>query len=83
MSKPAEQTESNSLSEIYPDFTEEQLQQAEATFRRYIVVMVRIYERVRAEQGPEAATRLAYGDLTLSSSSSTIPNERSNPSKDN
>lgn len=71
------------IRDVYPEFTEEQLQQAEATFRRYIAVMVRIYERVRAEQGPEAATRLATGDLTLSASSSNIPNERSNPPKEN
>ena len=69
------------IRELYPDFTEEQLEQAEATFRRYIAVMARIYRRVREEQGPEAATRLASGNLTVSESSSTIPNERSNPHK--
>jgi hypothetical protein len=71
--------DSITIRELYPDFTEEQLDQAEATFRRYIAVMTRIYARVREEQGPEAATRLALGNLTDSESSSTIPNERSNP----
>jgi hypothetical protein len=69
------------IRELYPDFTEEQLEQAEATFRRYIAVMTRIYTRVREEQGHEAATALALGNLTVSESSSTIPNERSNPLK--
>jgi hypothetical protein len=67
------------IRDAYPNFTDEQLEQAEATFRRYIAVIVRIYERVRTEQGPEAATRLVFDDLTLSDSTSTIPNERSNP----
>ena len=72
--------ESNiTLRDLYPAFTEEQLQQAETTLQRYIAVMVRIYERVRAEQGPEAATRLAYGDLTAPDGSANVPVERSNP----
>jgi hypothetical protein len=70
------------IRDVYPGFTGEQLQQAEATFRRYIAVMVRIYERVRAEEGPEAATRLAYSDLTLSGSCSTIHFERSKQNED-
>jgi hypothetical protein len=72
------------IRDLYPNFTDEQLQQAETTFRRYIAVMARIYERVRAEQGIEEATRLAYGDgnLTVPASSSTIPDERSNSIED-
>jgi len=66
------------LHEVYPTFSEEQLAEAETTFRRYISVMVRIYERVRAEQGPEAATRLANGDLTTPQGSANVPVERSN-----
>jgi hypothetical protein len=72
-----------SLRDIYPAFDDEQLAAAEATFRRYIAVMARIYERVRAEQGPEAATRLAYGDLTVPGGSANVPGERSNPSPTN
>lgn len=72
-----------SLRDIYPAFSDEQLASAEATFRRYIAVMARIYERVRAEQGPEAATRLAYGDLTAPEGSANVPGERSNPSPTN
>jgi hypothetical protein len=71
--------ESNiTLRDLYPAFTEEQLAEAEATFRRYIAVMVRIHERVRAEQGPDAATRLANGDLTGLRGSANVPVERSN-----
>lgn len=66
------------LREVYPTFTDEQLAEAESTFRRYIAVMARIYERVRAEQGPEAATRLANGDLTDLPGSASVPVERSN-----
>lgn len=69
------------IRELYPEFTEDQLEQADATFRRYIAVMVRIYTRVRDEEGPEAATRLAFGNLTDSDSSSNIPNERSIPNR--
>ncbi len=67
------------LREVYPAFSDEQLTEAETTFRRYIAVMVRIYERVRAEQGPDAATRLAHGDLTAPQESANVPDERSNP----
>jgi hypothetical protein len=67
------------IREVYPTFSDEQLAEAETTFRRYIAVMVRIYERVRAEQGPEAATRLANGDLTTQPGSANVPVERSNP----
>jgi hypothetical protein len=67
------------IRELYPDFTNEQLAEAETTFRRYIAVMVRIYERVRAEQGPEAATRLAHDDLTTPQGSANVPVERSKP----
>lgn len=72
-----------SLRDIYPAFSNEQLADAEVTFRRYVAVMVRIYERVRAEQGPEAATHLAYGDLTGAQRSANVPVERSNPSPTN
>ena len=67
------------MREVYPTFSDEQLADAETTFRRYVAVMVRIYERVRAEQGPDAATRLANGDLTVSHGSANVPVERSNP----
>jgi hypothetical protein len=73
-----ETTNPISIRQLYPDLTDEQLETAEDNLRRYIAVMVRIYERFRTEQGPEAARRLAYGDLTESDSSSIVLNERSN-----
>jgi hypothetical protein len=68
------------IGDLYPEISEEQAAEAEATFRRYIAAMVRIYERVRNEHGREAASRLAYGDLTAPEGSVNVPNERSNPS---
>ena len=88
MAKGPEQNEPISIAQTYPHLTEEQLAIAEDNLRRYIAVMARIYERVRAEQGPEAARRLVYGDgdygdgdLTVCRSSSILPNERSNKPK--
>lgn len=66
------------LRDLYPTLSDEQLAEAEITFWRYIAVMVRIYERVRAEQGPEASTRLVNGDLTVPRESANVPGERSN-----
>jgi hypothetical protein len=74
------------IRDLYPDFTEEQLQEADANLRRYVAVLVRIYERVRREEGPEAARRLAYGtygELTVPASSLTIRGERSDPRNSN
>ena len=65
------------IGDVYPDFSDEQLAEAEATFHRYISVMVRIYERVRAEVGAEAVRLLASGELTDERSCSTVPVERS------
>jgi hypothetical protein len=53
---------SEKLRKLYPQMTEEKLRIAEDNLRRYVEVMVRIYERVRREQGPEAASRLARGE---------------------
>jgi len=72
-----------SIRQLYPDLTEEQAAEAEDNVARYIAVMARIYTRVRAEQGPEAAFGLAHGDLTHSEQPSSIQTERSNFSKDN
>ena len=72
-----------SIRQLYPDLTEEQAAEAEDNLARYIAVMARIYTRVRAEQGPEAAFGLAHGDLTHSERPSTIQTERSKCSQDN
>jgi hypothetical protein len=84
MAKQTEQPAPISLHHLYPHLTEAELEIAESNLRRYVAVMVRIYERIRSEQGPEAAKRLAYGDdLTLLPSSPTIPDERSNKPQNN
>lgn len=54
-----------SIRQLYSDLTEEQAAAAEANVERYVAVMARIYRRIQAEQGPEAAFRLSQGDLTL------------------
>jgi hypothetical protein len=74
------QRSSIAIHDLYPEATPEQSAEAEMAFRRYIETMVRIYERVRAEQGPETAKRLAYGDLIVSQESANVLDERSNPS---
>lgn len=53
---------SEKLRKLYPHMTEEELRIAGDNLRRYVEVMVRIYERVRREQGPETASRLARGE---------------------
>ena len=37
------------LRDLYPDFTGEQLKEAEANLERYLAVMIRIAERLRRE----------------------------------
>lgn len=69
------------IRELYPHLSDDEVAAAEENLRRYIAVMCRIYERVLAEQGPEAAYRLAYGDLTDSALSSNrlLKNVRGKP----
>lgn len=50
------------LHKLYPHMTDEELRIAGENLRCYVQVMVRIYERVRREQGPEAASRLSRGE---------------------
>ncbi len=68
------------IRDLYPDMTEPQLQEAEANLRRYIAIIWRIYERLKAEgrPWPGLPARGPAGDLTVPPGSSTIPTERSN-----
>jgi len=50
-----------SLRDLYPGHTDEWYSEADDRIRRYIGCMIRIYERVLREQGPEAASKLARG----------------------
>ena len=66
------------IRDLYPHMTEEELAVAEANLRRYVAVIVRIYDRLQAEGKPWPKP-IDLGDLTLSDDDSTIPDERSNP----
>jgi hypothetical protein len=50
------------LRKLYPHLTDQELHIAGENLRRYVLVMVRIYERIRREQGPEAASKLSRGE---------------------
>jgi aryl carrier-like protein len=65
------------LHDLYPHFTDEQLEEAEANLERYLAVMMRIAERLRAE-----GYDLTSPDLTVPPSSPTIHRERSNSVQD-
>lgn len=74
------------IRDLYPQYSPEELAEAEYNFRRYIAALARIYERMR-EKGITLADLQAaeeeHGDedLTSSEDGSTIPEERSNPIK--
>lgn len=38
------------LRELFPDYTEEQLEEADQNFERYLQVVLRIYDRIKSEQ---------------------------------
>ena len=50
------------IRKLYPHFTDDELIAAQETYRRYVEIMVRIYERVRREQGTDAAGKLSKGE---------------------
>lgn len=56
------------IKDLYPDFTDEQLAEAETKLRRFVRVLAKIYEE-----------RNAAENLTAGQSSPTIPSERSKP----
>ena len=60
------------LREIYPEFSDAEIAEAESNIRRYLAVLIRIAERLQAEgYTPDDL------DLTLSGTESIIPGERS------
>jgi hypothetical protein len=69
------------IRDLYPQMSEEELAVAEANLKRYVAVVVRIYDRLKAEgkSWPDANTFPA--DLTLSGDDFNIPDERSNSPK--
>lgn len=60
------------LREIYPEFSDTQLAEAESNIRRYLAVLIRIANRLQAEGYTPADL-----DLTLSGTESIIQHERS------
>ena len=63
------------LRELYPSFNDEELAEAEANFRRYLAVVIAIAERLQREGG--SILDDLEPDLTVSATSSIIPDERS------
>ena len=68
--------------DLYPDFSEDQLAEAEKNLRRFAAILLRVYERTKAEGLPWAAPESEKLDavLTEPADGSTIPNERSTSS---
>ena len=67
------------IRDLYPHMSEADLAVAAANLRRYVAVLLRIHDRLRAE-GKPWPDDAPLADLTLSGNDSTIPNERSNHS---
>lgn len=74
------------INDLYPNFSAEELEEAEANLRRYLAVLVRMAERLAAEGrsindlGDSPRQARAAGDLTVSPEVTNIHDERSNPS---
>jgi hypothetical protein len=68
------------IRDLYPHMNEEQLAVAEANLKRYVAVIVRIYDRLKREgkswPKPDSPT-----DLTSSEMNRSIPDERSKSTK--
>jgi hypothetical protein len=64
------------IRDLYPEFDDKQLEEAERNLRRYVQIVWRIYERLKAEGKPWPG--LGTSDLTDRRTSATIPTERSN-----
>jgi hypothetical protein len=62
------------LSDLYPHFTEEQLQEAEANLEQYLAVVVRIAERLRGE-----GYDLTAENLTAPERNASIPDAKVGP----
>jgi hypothetical protein len=54
------------LHDLYPHFTDEQLKEAEANLERYLGVMMRIVERLRAEGYDLTAPNLTAPEMHAS-----------------
>jgi hypothetical protein len=64
------------IRDLYPDFRDAELEEAEANLRRYLTVLIRMAERLHAEG--RSLSELA--ELTVLPERSNVQDERSNPS---
>lgn len=70
------------IADLYPDMNEQQLAEAEANLKRFVAVIVRIYDRLTAEgkgwpEPPTPAELTDFGDgFTIPSERSKFPNMR-------
>ena len=71
-----EQHQPITLRDLYPHFTDEQLEEAEANLERYLAVMMRIAERLRSE-----GYDLAAPDLTAPQMNASIPDAKVEPDR--
>lgn len=69
----AEQIRRTALADLYPDLTEEQLQEADERLTRYVELALRIYNRIRND--PEAYAR--FKALTSGQDGHSMPGPRS------
>ena len=76
---PMELNKPITIRDLYPHMSEEELAVAEANLKRYVAVVVRIYDRLKAEGKSWPDPGAMPVDLTLSGNESSIPYERSNP----
>jgi len=65
------------IKQLYPELSEEELRVAEDNVRRYVAIIWRIYERLKAEGKQWPGIDSEDFNLTDSSGSLTIPNQRS------
>ena len=61
-----EPTKPITIRDIYPHFTEDQLEEAEANLERYLAVMMRIAERLRSEGYDLTAPNLTVPEMNAS-----------------
>ena len=59
------------LKDLYPDFTESELEEADASLERFLAVMARLVERLRIE-----GHDLTSGDLTALGTEASIPHAK-------
>ena len=71
-----EQHQPTTLRDLYPHFTDEQLEEAEANLERYLAVMMRIAERLRSE-----GYDLTAPDLTVPEMNASIPDVKVEPNQ--